>query len=264
MLGLFQPKTSKAESAPPAPAPIQARGSPGAVLYAIGDVHGRADLLAKLLQLLRQDAAETAGDARTLLLFLGDYVDRGPDSKGVIDLILNEEKAGRFQITAIRGNHDQYVLDFLETPGNGGPWLDYGGGSTLASYGVRPPRTRTDSQAWAEAAKALAEGMPAEHLAFLKGTHLAANFGDYVFVHAGVRPGAELNEQEPMDLMAIRGPFLKSKQPLSGRVVVFGHTPCDRPYLKDGKMALDTGAYATGILTAARISEDQVRFIQTG
>lgn len=238
-------------------------GPRGAVLYAIGDIHGRLDLLRKLIEGIRADiAASPPSQHVPVVLFLGDYVDRGPASRGVVEEIIQLGKDASLRVVAVRGNHDQYVLDFLENPAIGPTWLDYGGGVTLASYGVIPPGNRTDTQAWEDASKLLAQTMPSEHLEFLNATILVATFGDFVFVHAGVRPGVPLAEQEPADLMSIRKAFLKAKEPLPGKVVVFGHTPFDRPSLRGGKLPLDTGAYATGILTAARIFEDRIKFIQ--
>jgi serine/threonine protein phosphatase 1 len=181
----------------------------------------------------------------------------------VIDRILALKTDPRVSVHALRGNHDQYVLDFFETPEIGMTWLDYGGAATLLSYGVVPPLTRTDAAAWKPVAEALKASMPPEHVAFLETASLSATLGDYVFAHAGVRPEVELEDQTPSDLLTIRKPFLKSRDPLPGRVVVFGHTPVERPAVKEGKMGVDTGAYATGVLTAARIYEDQVDFIQT-
>lgn len=240
-------------------------GPPGGLLYAIGDVHGRLDLLQALIAKIRNDIAVTTLEPgrSPLVLFLGDYVDRGPASRDVIDEIITLQKDPSLKVVAIRGNHDQYVLDFLENPAIGPAWLDYGGGVTLASYGVIPPGNRTNTTAWEDASKLLAQLMPLDHLEFLKSTILVATFGNYVFVHAGVRPNVPLQSQDPVDLMSIRRQFLKAKDPLPGKVVVFGHTPFDRPSVRSGKLPLDTGAYATGILTAARLLEDRINFIQT-
>lgn len=239
-------------------------GPPGALLYAIGDIHGRLDLLRSLIDKIREDIAATqlASERAPVVLFLGDYVDRGPASRDVISEIIALQKDPTLKVVAIRGNHDQYVLDFLENPAIGPAWLDYGGGVTLASYGVIPPGNRTNTAAWEDASKLLGECMPPEHLEFLKSTILVATFGSYVFVHAGVRPNVPLESQDPADLMSIRRQFLKAKDPLPGKVVVFGHTPFDRPSLRSGKLPLDTGAYATGILTAARLLGDRINFIQ--
>jgi serine/threonine protein phosphatase 1 len=239
-------------------------GPKGKLLYAIGDVHGRHDLLLALIQRIRADiAAGPPPERPPVVLFLGDYVDRGGASQKVIQEIMTLQQDPDLRVVALRGNHDQYVLDFLDDATIGPQWLDYGGGVTLASYGVIPPGNRTDAAAWREARRQLIERMPPQHLDFLNATILVATFGDYVFVHAGVRPDIPLSEQDPADYMSIRKPFLKAKEPLPGKVVVFGHTPFDRPSLRGGKLPLDTGAYATGVLTAARIFEDRIKFIQT-
>lgn len=242
----------------------QARGAPGSVLYAIGDVHGRADLLAPLVAAVRADAALNACERPPILLFLGDYVDRGPDSRGVIDQIIALQTEGAFRVLPLRGNHDQYLLDFLTTPEHAQSWMDYGGAATLLSYGVRPPLTRTDPDAWVEARDEFVALFPPSHRVFFERTTLAATFGDFVFVHAGVRPGVELADQTPTDLMTIRRTFLKSDPPLPGRVVVFGHTPFAKPSLSKGRISVDTGAYATNVLSAVKIVDNRVSFLQVG
>ena len=241
----------------------QVRGNDGVLLYAIGDVHGRADLLAQLLRKIEADFVGAALPTRPVVLFMGDYVDRGPESRGVIEQIVALTADPRVNVHALRGNHDQFLLDFLESPEIGMTWLDYGGAATLMSYGVMPPLIRTEAASWKPVAEALNAAMPRAHLDFLQNTSLSATFGGYVFAHAGVRPDVDLEDQEASDLLSIRKPFLKSRDPLPGRVVVYGHTPHDRPAVRDGKMGIDTGAYATGVLTAARIFEDQVTFIHT-
>lgn len=234
------------------------------VLYAVGDIHGRADLLRDLLDRIHRDLASLALSTKPILLFVGDYIDRGPDSRGVIDAIIAEQRRDVFRMICLRGNHDAYLLDFLENGETGPVWMNVGGAATLLSYGVAPPRLRTDMAAWREAATDLRAAMPQDHLDLLAATSLMASFRDYVFVHAGVRPGVPLDSQVEEDVMTIRGKFLAADNPAAGKVVVFGHTPFEQPYVRRHKIGIDTGAYSSGMLTALRIFEDEVDFIRSG
>lgn len=243
---------------------FEPKGPEGRLIYAIGDVHGRADRLAALIGLIRQDVQRIGPlPLKPTLMLLGDYVDRGPHSREVIDAILALEADPDFQTIALRGNHDQFLLDFLKDGSSGGAWLQYGGGATLASYGVLPPMQRSDQQGWRDTAQALTKALPATHVDFLNRTRLVAVLGDFVFVHAGVRPGTKLEDQDPWDVMSIRKPFLANREPMAGKVVVFGHTAMDEPLVERHKIGVDTGAYATGVLTALRIFEAERGFINT-
>lgn len=230
---------------------------PDRVVWAIGDVHGRADLLAPLLETIEADA----GPAPTHLVMLGDYVDRGRDSRGVLQLLCELEARGRIGLTALRGNHEDRMLAFLTEPQIGPSWCDYGGRDALASYSVASPAGRTDAEGWAETAQALADALPEAHRRLLNGLRSFAEHGDYFFAHAGARPGVALAEQDPEDLMWIREPFLSDRKPFE-KVVVHGHTPVDQPHVDARRINLDTGAYATGVLTALRLERDTRRFVQ--
>lgn len=239
------------------------KGEPRAVppdhrVYAIGDIHGRRDLLEELLDKIRKDCEATQQTVVTV--FLGDYVDRGPDSKGVIDRLLN--LPAPFEGKFLRGNHDQALLDFLVDPGTYENWCDFGADETLVSYAVPPPRdyslaTLRRARDW------LAEALPAEHLDFFRASPLSWEIGDYFFAHAGVRPGTALNEQKEDDLLWIREEFLTSLQDF-GKVVVHGHTPTESPVKKANRIGIDTGAYLTGRLTAVVLDGQNQRFLQTG
>ena len=243
--------------APPAPSI-----PPGQLLYAIGDIHGRLDLMLALLGKIHKDAAASPGQM-TGIAFLGDYVDRGPDSRGVIDLLARLSRDGGSRLLTLKGNHEEALLGFLGDPGTGPAWAEHGGRDTLISYGVTPPRARSDEDGWAIARDAFARALPAEHLAFLKSLQLYATVGDYVFVHAGVRPGVPLERQTEHDLLWIRGEFLEGPLP-TDRIVVHGHTPGGEPSTGPGRIGVDTGAYATGILTALRLQGERQSFIRTG
>ena len=231
-----------------------------ALVYAVGDIHGRRDLLDILLAKIRADAA-LAGEARPVLVFIGDYVDRGPDTRGVIEAVLTLAREAAFEVRPLRGNHEAQLLAFLEDPRAGPAWLEFGGGATLASYGVAPPAGRTDEAGWEDARRALAAALPDAHLTFFKQLELAVVCGDYLFVHAGVRPGIPLNEQSEHDLLWIRDEFLSASRPFE-KVVVHGHTPEAAPYLGRNRIGIDTGAYATATLTAVRLHGTERSFIQ--
>lgn len=234
----------------------------GRRVYAIGDVHGRADLLMRLLQDLHADVAKGGFEGRPILVMLGDYVDRGFQSKDVID-ILTGELMSPFETYFLKGNHEAAMLQFLVDPSIGPRWAEFGGVETLVSYGVRPPRARTSPEEWAIASEALNKAMPSEHVQFLTNLDLSVRIGDYLFVHAGVRPGVPLDQQTERDLLWIREEFLADSRAL-GAVIVHGHTPSRTPHKDSRRIGLDTGAYLSGRLTAARFEHDGVEFISTG
>jgi serine/threonine protein phosphatase 1 len=227
----------------------------GERVYAVGDIHGCARQLDALLARIVADPTE--GISRRFLVFLGDYVDRGPDSRGVIERLL-APPAG-FDVTAVRGNHDQTLLDFLTDAAIYGVWREFGGRETLLSYGVRPPLF-DKLEDFERARNDLVAALPAAHRQFLEQLVGSRRIGGYYFTHAGVRPGVGLEEQAPEDLMWIREDFLNSRQDF-GAVVVHGHTPTPQPEVRRNRIGVDTGAYATGCLTAAVLDGDKCRFI---
>ena len=244
---------SAAAAAPTVPA--------GSRIYAIGDVHGRLDLLTQLHALITADAA-AAPARRQVIVYLGDYIDRGPDSRGVIELLLQPPPPG-FERVRLLGNHEDYLLQFLEHAEVGPYWCAYGGLATLASYGVRPPVGFTPRAADFETAHhALADKFPPAHLDFLRGLKLTHMEGDYLFVHAGIKPGVALAEQQAEDLLWIRNEFLESADDF-GVCVVHGHTIVETPEQHANRIAIDTGAFATGTLTALVLEGTERRFIQT-
>jgi serine/threonine protein phosphatase 1 len=228
-------------------------------VYAVGDIHGRLDLLDSIHQLIVKDSA--AGPSARIIVYVGDYIDRGPDSKGVIDRLLAPKLDG-FKARHLRGNHDQSLLDFLRNPTHYRLWKDYGARDTLTSYGVAPPRFDND-EALTAARDELAVALPPAHREFLEGLRLSFEIGDYFFAHAGVRPGLPLAKQLPDDLMWIREEFLTSTADF-GKVVVHGHTPGQEPQRRRNRIGIDTGAYATGRLTCAVLEGAECRFLHTG
>ena len=232
----------------------------GRRIFAIGDVHGRLDLLEKLIGQVRDYAAARA-PAQNALVLLGDYIDRGPHSKGVIDYLLALDIPG-WQITFLRGNHDKAFLDFLGDANFYRAWRNFGAPETLLSYGVVPPRF-DDENAFAKARDELAEKTPQSHLNFLAGLKDMHEEGDYLFVHAGIRPGIPLDRQMQEDLLWIRDDFLLSSR-LTDKIVVHGHTPTMNPVKRPNRIGLDTGAHATGCLTAAVLEGESCTFLATG
>jgi serine/threonine protein phosphatase 1 len=234
----------------------------GELVYAIGDVHGCYELLRDVLASLAADYAERARGRRPILIFLGDYVDRGPHSARVMEALVWLQRRPDLEIHFLKGNHEQALLEFLEAPEGGGPWTEFGGAETLFSYGVEPPAADAPPDAYAQARDELLERMPASHLRLLLGLETMVVVGDYAFVHAGIRPGVALDAQTETDLLWIRRGFVDQPGPF-GKVIVHGHTwLSEQPQLGEHRLGLDTGAYATGVLTAARIEDGEIEILQ--
>ena len=234
---------------------------PGTRVYAVGDVHGEAAALSQLIDRIRKDARDALG-MRLVLVLLGDYVDRGLDSRRVIDLLLGDPLPG-FETHFLKGNHDAWLLAFLDDPALGFAWLDAGGQATLLSYGASmPPGPRTPARmAWLR--DELSRLLPAEHREFLEALSSCHVEGDYVFVHAGVRPGVPIDQQREADLLWIRDEFLAAPDD-HGAVVVHGHTIVGAPEVRANRIGIDTGAYATGRLTCLILEGASRRFLTTG
>lgn len=232
----------------------------GRRVYAVGDVHGRDDLLSRLHRLIAEDAA-AAGAARNTLVYLGDYIDRGPASRQVLDRLTGDPLPG-FDAVFLKGNHDEFLRRFLEDGAPSDTWLANGGVATLASYGFEGVRPVAGPGALDDMRRDLARRLGATHLGFLRGVRLFHTIGDYLFVHAGVRPEIPLAEQDPFDLMWIRGGFLDWDGPLE-RIVVHGHTVTPVPDVRPNRIGIDTGAYVSGHLTCLVLEGGSRRFLQT-
>jgi serine/threonine protein phosphatase 1 len=233
----------------------------GQLLYAVGDIHGRLDLLEAILALIEADAESSGHVERRTLVFLGDYVDRGPDSRSVVDRVISGLPQG-FEAHFLKGNHEAILLNFLDDAWSLDNWLVNGGEATMLSYGVdtgRLARLRAPSEAWRQAFAAV---LPEAHLRFFKSLKLSVSFGDYLFVHAGVKPGVPLAAQTEADLIWIRGPFLDHAGPFD-KIVVHGHTPGEQPVIRANRIGIDTGAVFTGRLTALRLQDGSGKFLQT-
>ena len=231
----------------------------GMRVYAVGDIHGRRDLLDALLEKIERDSAAAPAE-RELIVFVGDYIDRGPQSREVIDRLLEPMPRG-MEPTFLLGNHERLLIDTLVSADTLSLWLPNGGQATLKSYGIdlldmanRPAGSPAES--WLERA------IPETHRAFLKGLQLYKEVGDYLFVHAGIRPGVRLADQSNHDLLWIRTEFLDHEGDLS-HFVVHGHTARLEPDVKGNRIGIDTGAVKTGKLTALRLEGADRRFIQT-
>lgn len=223
----------------------------GEVVWAVGDIHGRLDLLQPFVEHVIADTA--ASDAKqTIVVFLGDYIDRGPDSRGVIQYLSSLPKGSGIEWRFLKGNHEEAMLDFLEDPTTGPTWCEYGGDATLASYGLRVPQMRHKPEAWAHLSADLDHKVSRVEREFLEGLELSVSVGDYFFAHAGARPGQLLDRQTDHDLMWIRNSFLNSDVEFD-KVVVHGHTPSSEVYVDHRRIGLDTKAYETGVLSALRL-----------
>lgn len=232
----------------------------GELLYAVGDIHGRADLLSDLLLKIEADAAGR-GAVKKTLVFLGDYVDRGPDSHGVVELLLKslpKDFDGHF----LKGNHEALLLDVLADPQALDRWFRNGGEATLKSYGVDIDGLRfakAPAEAWHEAFTAV---LLEAHRSFFETLRLQISAGDYLFVHAGIRPGVPIDAQVESDLIWIRDDFLDWAEPL-GKVVVHGHTAVPEPTVRANRIGIDTGAVFSDRLTALRLQNGERGFLRT-
>jgi serine/threonine protein phosphatase 1 len=231
----------------------------GVRIYAFGDVHGRVDLLEKLYGQVANDL-EARPVAKAMEVFLGDYVDRGPRSKDVLDWLLTGPNLVDKRI-CLRGNHELMMQSFLDDASVIGSWGQFGGLETLYSYGLKfkmPMAEETHEEIRAQ----FRDVLPTAHLAFLKALRPSASAGGYFFAHAGVNPAKPFSEQIEDDLYWIREPFLDWDRPLE-KIVVHGHTPVEEPEVMVHRIGVDTGAYVTGRLTCAVLEGGDVRFLAT-
>jgi serine/threonine protein phosphatase 1 len=235
-------------------------GPPGTRLYAVGDIHGRLDLLRTLTALIHDNAYRRQA-RRNVVVYLGDYVDRGRESRAVLDFLLNEPLPG-FEHVHLRGNHEDVMLRFLTDIAAGPSWLTFGGRETLESYGIDPPQAQAEPVELEQAQRALAARLPAAHLEFLRGLRLQHEEGDYFFAHAGVKPGVPLDQQREQDLLWIRGEFLSSNAEF-GRIVVHGHSISPVPDVRRNRIGIDTGAFMSDRLTCLVIEGTDWSFLQT-
>lgn len=224
-------------------------------LYAIGDVHGRLDLLERAIRAIERDVVERGGMALTVTL--GDYIDRGPQSRGVIERLADNPFATPY--VALKGNHEALLEAFLADPAVGSHWRRLGGLETIASFGV-PVQQLMLGRNYEEAAARLREALTPQHLDFLAALKTSVVVGRYFLCHAGVRPGIPLERQRDDDLLWIRDEFLHSTADF-GKIVVHGHTPVAEPEVLPNRINIDTGAFMTGRLTCVVLEKDRHRFL---
>ncbi|MCK1404952.1 metallophosphoesterase family protein [Bradyrhizobium sp. 76] len=236
---------------------MQSRPKPrlpdGIRIYAIGDVHGRADLLRAVFAAIDLHLSRS-GPARALHVFLGDYIDRGPETAATIDLLI--DRSQRHETVFLKGNHEAFFLEVVQDPPKLDAWREFGGFQTLMSYGLRPS-IKPDRDEQDYLVKGLLDIMPRRHQHFLSNLRPCFACGDFFFAHAGVKPGVPLRQQREEDLLWIRDEFLQSEQNF-GKYVVHGHTPVAKPDIRPNRINIDTGAYASGILTLLTIQDERM------
>jgi|688.fasta_scaffold11946_3 serine/threonine protein phosphatase 1 len=231
-------------------------------IYAVGDIHGCVDLLAGLHERIEADASRRAA-RRKLIVYLGDYVSRGTDSRRTVDRVRDWLPSG-FERIALKGNHEDLLLRFLDGELDAGRhWFDYDGLDTLAHYGVAvPDRQARDDDSVAALRDRFAAALPRTHLDFFRALPTRHLAGGYCFVHGGVRPGVKLTEQTDLDCMWIRKPFLESDAD-HGAVVVHGHSISPQPVVRHNRIGIDTAAYRSGVLTCLVLEGTSRDFLQT-
>jgi serine/threonine protein phosphatase 1 len=231
----------------------------GQRIYCIGDIHGRADLLSDLHAQIERDTEGFKG--RQQVLYVGDYIDRGEQSREVLELLI-EQPLSDFERIHLLGNHEQALLDFLVDPVAMAGWLTWGGMATLRSYGIHAGLL-TSKQALQAIRDRLNNELPQAHREFIESCLPAWSAGSYYFVHAGIRPGVALEKQAFEDQLWIRDEFTRS-QAKHGAIIVHGHTITEKPEFLPNRIGIDTGAYQSGVLTALVLEGKSQRFLQTG
>jgi serine/threonine protein phosphatase 1 len=236
----------------------------GIRVYAIGDIHGYADVLARMHDLIDEDLTRNVIDT-AMIVYIGDYIDRGPDSKGVIDLLCHRrESAPHIKHIFLMGNHENGMLEFMREPeGRRKDWLAWGGVEALQSYGIKVDKHKDLAGQSTQLAEKLLEALPDKHMEFLKTLDLKYELGGYFFAHAGVHPEFPLEEQTKQDLIMIREPFL-SWEKLHEKRIVHGHTIMKNMKIdiRPNRINLDSGLYSGGPLTCAVLEGGDVRVIE--
>jgi len=229
-------------------------------IYAVGDIHGRLDLLRALNSRIAADA-RSRDTCVNVVIYLGDYIDRGDHSREVIEALISDPLAD-FERVHLSGNHERYLLQFLKDPEIGANWLFNGGDATLRSYSVdiEDPAFGRDGWPWAQ--QQLARGLPSHHLSFLRELALSHVEDDYMFVHAGVRPDVPLDQQNDTDLLWIREEFSESPADF-GKMIVHGHSISPEIDVQPNRIGIDTGAYRSGTLSCLVLEGEARRYIQT-
>ncbi len=228
-------------------------------IYAIGDIHGCTDLLTEIYGKIAEDNRCKA-PAEATIVHLGDYIDRGPDSRGVIDFLLSNPQPWLHKIW-LKGNHEDHLMSFCAGEAARPSWFRAGAMSTFRSYGVAiddPP----DAPMQTKARDVFRAALRGPHEEFLQNLPISYVAGDYFFVHAGVRPGVPFERQTEADMVWIRDPFLSSDEDF-GKVVVHGHTITDKPVVRANRIGIDTGAVVSGKLTCLVLEGTSQQFLTT-
>lgn len=236
-----------------------AQTPPDMRIYAVGDIHGRDDLLAELHEMIVADADRFEGEK--LIVYLGDYIDRGPASMQVIERLLDHPPLD-FESVFLLGNHEQALLDFLVDAKAMAAWMNWGGKETLSSYGITLPPTIYLEHMELLAGQ-LKEKLPDRHIQFYQSLQSSYALGNYYFVHAGIRPGIPLQKQELGDQLWIREEFTRSQQQHEA-IIVHGHSITTNAELLANRIGIDTGAFHTGVLTALVLEGESQSLLQTG
>jgi len=236
------------------------RTDSGERIYAIGDIHGRYDLLRALLDRIGEHS-EALPPAQSLhIVFLGDLVDRGPDSAKVVEFLYDLEQRTD-QVIVLMGNHEEAMVQSIDGDASVlQRWLGVGGAETLQSYGLRLPSQRDD---WRQYIRYLQSSLPAQQMRWLRNLPLTAQSGDYFFCHAGIRPGVPLSRQARSDLLWIRDDFVDDAAE-HGAVIVHGHTIERSVTMRPNRIGIDTGAYCHGVLTALYLEDERQEIISAG
>jgi serine/threonine protein phosphatase 1 len=228
-------------------------------LYAIGDVHGCIEHLLKIHNCIRSDLKKhPVEDYR--IIHLGDYIDKGPSSRAVIDFLVQLKQLDP-KCIFLMGNHEEKFLNFLERPEDIGlDFIKYGGRTTIKSYGISARRIRKTIRSLKNVFKLLKQYIPKSHIKFLQNLEFSVSFGDYMFCHAGVRAGIPLKQQSEHDLIWIKKEFLEHKE-LYSKVIIHGHTPFNKPQVKKNRINVDTGVATLGMLSCVVLEGKKHRFI---
>jgi serine/threonine protein phosphatase 1 len=221
----------------------------GVRIYAISDIHGCTHLLEPMLRVIDADLARSK-PRHAIEVFLGDYIDRGPDARSTLDVLVKRSRQAN--TVFLKGNHEALLTTAVRNPDLLDDWLRVGGAQTLRSYGVSLPQPTPEQEERVALLRQFARALPQEHVEFLRNLRPSFTCGDFFFVHAGIRPGVPLSEQRETDLLWIREEFLKSDERFS-KYIVHGHTPVRNAQLLPNRANIDTGAYATGNLTLMSI-----------
>ena len=232
----------------------------GSRVYAVGDIHGRRDLIEKIHDLIAADAAGS-DVPRKVVVYLGDYIDRGEESRQVVDFLLDNPLPD-FENIYLKGNHEDVLIKFLSGTSIDPGWIYYGGDNTLCSYDVTVSSPFGNQWSLEQMQAHLKHNLPARHLEFYQTLQISHLEGDYCFVHAGVVPKVPLEKQEEENVLWIRDEFLNSKAN-HGRIIVHGHTIRSKPEVFPNRIGIDTGAYSSGILTCLVLQKDHQSFLHT-